>query len=252
MQKRNLKKIIICLIAVMTLGFYMNNVREFKEESSLVPAISEIIATDQYVKISWENDNDCLMYKIYRKMNDGSYRKIKTVMNTSTSYTDRDIKINEKYSYKIIKTTLYGNLHGEERSVTPGYMCAPLLKSVERYPYGTEENICLRWISTEIGSTYSILRKEDGDEYKVIDSVISDASECFYIDKNVDSQKNYTYTVQRKEETEKNIYKYGRFDKTGINALKGKPAVSVDFTNSYAAIEWEKLKGLHIIKCIEN
>lgn len=244
MQKVNLKMLIICLIAVMTLGFYMNNVRKFKEESNTVPEISEIIATDQDVKISWEKDNKCLMYKIYRKTKDENYRKIKTVTNTSTSYIDRDIKINETYSYKIIKTTLYGILHGEERAVTPVYMCAPLLKSVERYTSGTEENICLKWIGTGNRAVYLILRKEDGDEYKVIDNVVSDTSECSYVDKNVDSQKNYTYTVQRREEREQNLYQYGRFDKIGIYALQGKPDVSVDFTNSYSSIEWKKVEGV--------
>lgn len=207
------------------------------------PEISLIESTDQYVKIQWKNSKDAKEYNIYRKEDDGDFKKIVTLDGKNTEYIDKDVLVDNTYTYQIEEVLAHKTSKSDERKISLKKIDAPELLSVKRYSTkDNKEAVELNWSSHD-GYDYSVFRKEADGKYQVIANVTANSNKSSYIDSKIENTKDYTYTIRRKQKDSNNVYQYGKFDEKGITTLSGKPEVKGDFTNLKATISWSKVNG---------
>ena len=77
-----------------------------------------IESTDQYVKIQWKNSKDAKEYNIYRKEDDGDFKKIVTLDGKNTEYIDKDVLVDNTYTYQIEEVLAHKTLKSDERKIS--------------------------------------------------------------------------------------------------------------------------------------
>ncbi|MGN1031151.1 MAG: fibronectin type III domain-containing protein, partial [Butyricicoccaceae bacterium] len=145
------------------------------------------------IKITWSKTAGANGYCIYRKNPGGSWKKIKTVGNTTTSYTDQNLKIGT-YIYtirayrKVGKDTVLGayDSTGITGSIAPE---KPKLSSAAASTSG----VTVKWSKVSGANGYRVYRKSGSQSWTKIATVQS-ASTISYTDAKVNSGVKYTYT----------------------------------------------------------
>lgn len=65
------------------------------------PGVSSASASKGKVAVKWAKVSGASQYEVYRKAGSGSWSKVATVKSSSTSYTDKKVKKNTTYSYRV-------------------------------------------------------------------------------------------------------------------------------------------------------
>lgn len=65
------------------------------------PGVSSTSASKGKVAVKWAKVTGASQYEVYRKAGSGSWTKVATVKSSSTSYTDKKVKKNTTYAYKV-------------------------------------------------------------------------------------------------------------------------------------------------------
>ena len=167
--------------------------------SAKKPVIKSVKST-QYnqMKVSWNAVPGAEKYMIYRSTSkDGSYTKVKTISNVSTtSWTDKDVKTGKTYYYKM-KAVVTTN-----KTVTSGYSAVKSAKCVPAKPGSVKvtspnkKQLKVSWKKVSGASGYEVYRatSKDGKYTKV--KTIGKGKTVTYTDKKVSSGKTYYYKVR--------------------------------------------------------
>ena len=158
--------------------------------------VIEAKSTDyQSVTISWKSVTGSDGYRIYRSETaDGTYKLVKTVGKTKTSYKNTKLTTNQEYFYKV---RAYCNKNGkkifskysEVKSATPVLNKPTNLKAIVE----NDNQIKLTWDAVAGAKTYTVLRSTSlTGTYKVATEICNTNS---YIDTNVSTGKTYYYKV---------------------------------------------------------
>ena len=151
------------------------------------PKITKAESIDGGVKISWNKVNKAEVYRVYYKGSKGWTRLADT---TSTSYTDSKVTSGKTYTYTV------RCLNKSKNKFTSGYdskgtkatfISTPKISKTENVNGGVK----ISWNKSNGAEKYRVYYKGSKGWTRMVDTTSTS-----YIDKDVSSGKNYTYTVR--------------------------------------------------------
>ena len=151
------------------------------------PKITKAESVDGGVKISWNKSNGAEQYRVYYKGSKGWTRMVDT---TSTSYIDKDVSSGKNYTYTVrcinsSATKFTSGYDSKGKSVK--YISAPKISKTENVNGGVK----ISWGKSNGAEKYRVYYKGSKGWTRMVDTTSTS-----YIDKDVSSGKNYTYTVR--------------------------------------------------------
>lgn len=169
-------------------GFYNETGVTYKRISKVIT--ESATNTADGVKITWDSVSKCTGYKVYRKTEKGSYKRIATVKGATKSYyTDKKAKSGTKYIYKVVAYSGdYVSYYTEESRY---YLDNPELLSAK----SGKKGVTAKWETVKGASGYYVYRKEGDGKYKKL-TTVKGGTKNSYVDKSAKKGKTYTYRVK--------------------------------------------------------
>lgn len=173
------------------------------EQEQTVPAVPQISGvtclSDGTVRVVWAAAENAESYEVYRSSSaSGSFVPVATT--PATGYTDRYVKLNTKYYYKVCSIR---KVQTEEGEITlKSALCAANASSPVKLQYVRLEKINktaynrfkLQWTRSPQATGYYVYRKAPGSDFKKI-ATIKTVSGLTYTDKSFICNKNYSYKI---------------------------------------------------------
>ena len=151
------------------------------------PKITKAESVDGGVKISWSKSSGAEQYRVYYKGSKGWTRMVDT---TSTSYIDKDVSSGKNYTYTVrcINSSATKFTSGYDSKGTKAtFIAAPKITKAESVDGGVK----ISWSKSSGAEQYRVYYKGSKGWTRMVDTTSTS-----YIDKDVSSGKNYTYTVR--------------------------------------------------------
>ena len=198
------------------------------------PKISKTENVNGGVKISWNKVNKAEVYRVYYKGSKGWTRLADT---TSTSYTDSKVASGKTYTYTV------RCLNKSKNKFTSGYdskgakatfIAAPKISKTENVNGGVK----ISWGKSNGAEKYRVYYKGSKGWTRMVDTTSTS-----YIDKDVSSGKNYTYTVRCLNKS-KNKFTSGYDSKGKSIKYVSAPKISrTEATYNSVTLNWDKVNG---------
>ena len=155
--------------------------------SLATPKISKAESVYGGVKLTWGKVSGAAKYRVYYKGSKGWTRMVDT---TSTSYTDKDVSSGKNYTYTVRCLSADGKSFTsgyDSKGTTVKYVAAPEISKLENVNGGVK----ITWGKVSGAAKYRVYYKGNKGWTKLTDTTATS-----FIDKDVSSGKNYTYTVR--------------------------------------------------------
>ena len=155
--------------------------------SLATPKISKAESVYGGVKLIWNKVNGAAKYRVYYKGSKGWTRMVDT---TSTSYIDKDVSSGRNYTYTVRCISADGKSFTsgyDSKGTTVKYIAAPEISKLESVNGGVK----ISWGKVSGATKYRVYYKGSKGWTKMVDTTSTS-----YIDKDVSSGRNYTYTVR--------------------------------------------------------
>ncbi len=198
------------------------------------PKITKAESVDGGVKISWNKSNGAEKYRVYYKGSKGWTRMVDT---TSTSYIDKDVSSGKNYTYTVrcinsSATKFTSGYDSKGKSVK--YISAPKISKTENVNGGVK----ISWNKSNGAEKYRVYYKGSKGWTRMVDTTSTS-----YIDKDVSSGKNYTYTV-RCINSSATKFTSG-YDSKGTSAtfVSAPEITNAEVTYNSITINWDKVAG---------
>ena len=198
------------------------------------PKISKTENVNGGVKISWNKSNGAEKYRVYYKGSKGWTRMVDT---TSTSYIDKDVSSGKNYTYTVrcinsSATKFTSGYDSKGKSVK--YISAPKISKTENVNGGVK----ISWNKSNGAEQYRVYYKGSKGWTRMVDTTSTS-----YIDKDVSSGKNYTYTVRCLNKS-KNKFTSG-YNSTGksIKYVSAPKISRTEATYNSVTLNWDKVNG---------
>ena len=198
------------------------------------PKITKAESVDGGVKISWNKSNGAEKYRVYYKGSKGWTRMVDT---TSTSYIDKDVSSGKNYTYTVrcinsSATKFTSGYDSKGKSVK--YISTPKITKAESVDGGVK----ISWSKSSGAEQYRVYYKGRKGWTRMVDTTSTS-----YIDKDVSSGKNYTYTVRCLNKS-KNKFTSG-YNSTGksIKYVSAPKISKTEATYNSITLNWDKVNG---------
>ena len=198
------------------------------------PKITKAESVDGGVKISWNKSSGAEQYRVYYKGRKGWTRMVDT---TSTSYIDKDVSSGKNYTYTVrcinsSATKFTSGYDSKGKSVK--YISAPKITKAESVDGGVK----ISWNKSSGAEQYRVYYKGRKGWTRMVDTTSTS-----YIDKDVSSGKNYTYTVRCLNKS-KNKFTSG-YNSTGksIKYVSAPKISKTEATYNSVNLNWDKVNG---------
>ena len=198
------------------------------------PKISKTENVNGGVKISWNKSNGTEQYRVYYKGSKGWTRMVDT---TSTSYIDKDVSSGKNYTYTVrcinsSATKFTSGYDSKGKSVK--YISTPKITKAESVDGGVK----ISWNKSNGAEKYRVYYKGSKGWTRMVDTTSTS-----YIDKDVSSGKNYTYTVRCLNKS-KNKFTSG-YNSTGksIKYVSAPKISKTEATYNSITLNWDKVNG---------
>ena len=198
------------------------------------PKITKAESVDGGVKISWNKSNGTEQYRVYYKGRKGWTRMVDT---TSTSYIDKDVSSGKNYTYTVrcinsSATKFTSGYDSKGKSVK--YISTPKITKAESVDGGVK----ISWNKSNGTEQYRVYYKGRKGWTRMVDTTSTS-----YIDKDVSSGKNYTYTVRCLNKS-KNKFTSG-YNSTGksIKYVSAPKISKTEATYNSITLNWDKVNG---------
>lgn len=155
--------------------------------SLATPKISKAESVYGGVKLTWNKVNGAAKYRVYYKGRKGWTRMVDT---TSTSYIDKDVSSGRNYTYTVRCISADGKSFTsgyDSKGTIVKYIAAPEISKLENVNGGVK----ISWGKVSGATKYRVYYKGSKGWTKMVDTTSTS-----YIDKDVSSGRNYTYTVR--------------------------------------------------------
>ena len=155
--------------------------------SLATPKISKAESVYGGVKLTWNKVNGAAKYRVYYKGRKGWTRMVDT---TSTSYIDKDVSSGRNYTYTVRCISADGKSFTsgyDSKGTSVKYIAAPEISKLENVNGGVK----ISWGKVSGATKYRVYYKGSKGWTKMVDTTSTS-----YIDKDVSSGRNYTYTVR--------------------------------------------------------
>ena len=151
------------------------------------PKISKAESVYGGVKLTWNKVNGAAKYRVYYKGRKGWTRMVDT---TSTSYIDKDVSSGRNYTYTVRCISADGKSFTsgyDSKGTSVKYVAAPEISKLESVNGGVK----ISWGKVSGATKYRVYYKGSKGWTRMVDTTSTS-----YIDKDVSSGRNYTYTVR--------------------------------------------------------
>lgn len=163
-----------------------------KEVTKKQPILNQAaLKTNSKIEVKWTNVAGATGTVIYRKANNGSYKQIATINNSTTaSFIDKNIKKGTTYTYQIRQFVnadnrqIFSN-YTSQKSATP-------MKTVSIKATRLRKKVKITYKKVVGASGYEIYMKKPGAKYKRIKST----SKAFYTRKKLRPGTKYSFKVR--------------------------------------------------------
>ena len=155
--------------------------------SLATPKISKAESVYGGVHLTWNKVNGAAKYRVYYKGRKGWTRMVDT---TSTSYIDKDVSSGRNYTYTVRCISADGKSFTsgyDSKGTTVKYIAAPEISKLENVNGGVK----ISWGKVNGAAKYRVYYKGRKGWTRMVDTTSTS-----YIDKDVSSGRNYTYTVR--------------------------------------------------------
>ncbi len=155
--------------------------------SLATPKISKAESVYGGVKLTWNKVSGAAKYRVYYKGRKGWTRMVDT---TSTSYIDKDVSSGRNYTYTVRCISADGKSFTsgyDSKGTTVKYVAAPEISKLENVNGGVK----ISWGKVNGAAKYRVYYKGRKGWTRMVDTTSTS-----YIDKDVSSGRNYTYTVR--------------------------------------------------------
>ena len=155
--------------------------------SLATPKISKAESVYGGVKLTWNKVNGAAKYRVYYKGRKGWTRMVDT---TSTSYIDKDVSSGRNYTYTVRCISADGKSFTsgyDSKGKSVKYIAAPEISKLESVNGGVK----ISWGKVSGATKYRVYYKGRKGWTRMVDTTSTS-----YIDKDVSSGRNYTYTVR--------------------------------------------------------
>ena len=211
--------------------------------STVVGAVSSNLATPKIsktenvnggVKLTWSKVKGAEKYRVYYKGSKGWTRMVDT---TSTSYIDKDVSSGKNYTYTVrcINSSATKFTSGyDSKGKFVKYISAPKITKAESVDGGVK----ISWNKSNGAEQYRVYYKGRKGWTRMVDTTSTS-----YIDKDVSSGKNYTYTVRCLNKS-KNKFTSG-YNSTGksIKYVSAPKISKTEATYNSVNLNWDKVNG---------
>ena len=155
--------------------------------SLATPEISKAESVYGGVKLTWNKVSGAAKYRVYYKGRKGWTRMVDT---TSTSYIDKDVSSGRNYTYTVRCISADGKSFTsgyDSKGKSVKYIAAPEISKLENVNGGVK----ISWGKVSGATKYRVYYKGRKGWTRMVDTTSTS-----YIDKDVSSGRNYTYTVR--------------------------------------------------------
>ena len=155
--------------------------------SLATPKISKAESVYGGVKLTWNKVSGAAKYRVYYKGRKGWTRMVDT---TSTSYIDKDVSSGRNYTYTVRCISADGKSFTsgyDSKGKSVKYIAAPEISKLESVNGGVK----ISWGKVSGATKYRVYYKGRKGWTRMVDTTSTS-----YIDKDVSSGRNYTYTVR--------------------------------------------------------
>ena len=211
--------------------------------STVVGAVSSNLATPKIsktenvnggVKLTWSKVKGAEKYRVYYKGSKGWTRMVDT---TSTSYIDKDVSSGKNYTYTVrcINSSATKFTSGYDSKGTKAtFIAAPKITKAESVDGGVK----ISWSKSSGAEQYRVYYKGSKGWTRMVDTTSTS-----YIDKDVSSGKNYTYTVRCLNKS-KNKFTSGYDSKGKSIKYVSAPEISkTESTYNSITLNWDNVNG---------
>ena len=150
------------------------------------PELIKIEGSNEGVKLTWNKPAGSVKYRAYRRGSNGWTRLTET---TNASYTDKSAKAGNNYTYTVRCLT------SDSKRFTSGFnsngKSFKLLTTPNVKASASDESVKLSWDKVNGAEKYRVYYKGSKGWTRMVDTTSTS-----YIDKDVSSGRNYTYTVR--------------------------------------------------------
>ena len=199
-----------------------------------VPKITKAESVDGGVKISWSKSSGAEQYRVYYKGSKGWTRMVDT---TSTSYIDKDVSSGKNYTYTVrcINSSATKFTSGYDSKGTKAtFIAVPKITKAESVDGGVK----ISWSKSSGAEQYRVYYKGSKGWTRMVDTTSTS-----YIDKDVSSGKNYTYTVRCLNKS-KNKFTSGYDSKGKSIKYVAAPEISkTESTYNSITLNWDNVNG---------
>lgn len=179
------------------------------------PTVSLFSENYNKINVSWKKCGGANGYKIYRKVQGGTYQLVKKI-NSQNTVTYRDtVECGVEYVYYVtayvtVNKIDYGSFDSDTRSCKAVPLTPKMISAVSN-----EKNKAkISWEKVSGASGYYIYRKDSDSGYKLIYDLKSSSANN-YVDETAKSGEAYTYTVKAYRICTAG-YISGSYDNTGL------------------------------------
>ena len=198
------------------------------------PEISKLENVNGGVKISWNKVNGAAKYRVYYKGRKGWTRMVDT---TSTSYIDKDVSSGRNYTYTVRCISADGKSFTsgyDSKGTTIKYIAAPEISKLENVNGGVK----ISWNKVNGAAKYRVYYKGRKGWTRMVDTTSTS-----YIDKDVSSGRNYTYTVRCISADGKSFTSGYDSKGTTIKYIAAPEISKLENVNGGVKISWNKVNG---------
>ncbi|MBR4286803.1 MAG: polysaccharide deacetylase family protein [Clostridia bacterium] len=193
-----------------------------------MPRVQTLSNVNNGVKITWNAIGKASQYRVYKKLDGETTWKFIGECR-STSFTDYNVGDGFQYRYTVRAV-------GDKGGLSPYEESAPVLalKKPDIKLYCGTKAITVKWNSMPLADSYRVYKKADkATGWTYLATVKADKN--YYVDKQVKSGVNYTYTVRQ-------VYSglYGSYD-TGVSTkFTAAPKLTAKLSPKGLKLEWNK------------
>ncbi|MCF0110584.1 MAG: Ig-like domain-containing protein, partial [Erysipelotrichaceae bacterium] len=147
------------------------------------------------VTVSWDKVSGASGYQVYRStMPDGTYSKVATVNSKTLSYTNKSLKANTKYYYKVraYRVVSGKNVYGSYSDVVSDYP-NPAKVTGLKVTATDYDTLKIKWTAVSYAAGYKVYRSEDNEWVQI---GTTDGSTCYLYDGEREFGKTYYYAVR--------------------------------------------------------
>lgn len=231
---KNNQKAYYCVVAVegeFKSGYETNKNNIFLKPVNVTAAKNSTVG----IKIYWEKVDGAEKYRLYRKENGGSWKRMGELSSENLSYTDLNVKIGSKYDYTV--RAISGKSIGTYTKVVSGYRVDyPRLNGVT----ATSNGLKVSWGKVSLADYYGIYRRTNNGSWQKIGTTKNNKTLTF-TDKNVVSGVSYDYTVVAWYKKTKSGY--NNKGVTGTYFVSPKLNYARCFKNENIVVQWNSVGG---------